>query len=65
MRKLLCYGDSNKALADAHGVRFADASSWDIELASDFDHFSERGHRQFAEALLRFLQQPAATAERR
>ena len=47
--------DGFKALAGEYGVRFADASLWDIDLASDLDHFSERGHRQFAEKLLQFL----------
>ncbi len=37
-----------KACAEDKGVRFADAASWDIDLAYDQVHFSEAGHRKFA-----------------
>ena len=47
--------DGFKLLAEQYGVRFADASLWDIDLASDWDHFSELGHRQFASEILKVL----------
>jgi len=47
--------DGFKLLAEQRGVLFADASLWDVDLASDLDHFSELGHRQFAQELLQVL----------
>ena len=34
------------------GIRFADAGKWDIPLAYDGVHFTEKGHRAFAAGLL-------------
>lgn len=41
-----------EALARRLGVVFADAGMWDIPLTFDGVHFTEEGHRAFAEALL-------------
>ena len=43
-------------MAGMKGVRFIDASKWDIELAYDNVHFSTRGHRVFAEKMAGVLQ---------
>lgn len=44
-----------RALAERLGVRFADAGGWQMELAYDGVHFTEAGHRAFAEGLSRVL----------
>ena len=41
------YGD----LAEKLGIPFADAARWDIPMAYDGVHFTEAGHRIFAERL--------------
>lgn len=41
------------ALAREFGLAFADAGAWDVDLAFDGVHFSEEGHRAFANGLLR------------
>ena len=46
-----CY----EALARDLGIRFADAGKWGVELAFDGVHFSEAGHRTFAEKMLEVL----------
>ena len=38
-------------LAEKAGIHFLDAADWDIELCFDLVHFSEAGHRGFAEKL--------------
>ncbi len=43
------------ALAQRLGVRFADAGEWDISLTFDGVHFTEEGHRAFAEGLFNYL----------
>lgn len=40
-----------QALAKQRGFRFADAGKWQVELAFDGVHFTEQGHRTFAEKL--------------
>lgn len=40
-----------KALSARLGIGFADAGDWNISLAFDGVHFSEDGHRTFAEGL--------------
>ena len=40
-----------RRLAEQYGVMFADASQWNIDLAYDGVHFSEKGHLQFAEQM--------------
>ncbi|MBQ7535301.1 MAG: arylesterase [Stomatobaculum sp.] len=44
-----------RRLAEKYGVLFADASEWGIGMGSDLVHFSEEGHRTFAEHVIRFL----------
>lgn len=44
-----------KTLAQRLGVRFADAGEWDIALTFDGVHFTEDGHRAFAEGLYKEL----------
>lgn len=48
-----CY----EALARKLGIFFADAGAWNVELSFDGVHFSEQGHRAFAEGMLNFLEQ--------
>ena len=38
-----------RALAQDHGIAFADAGEWGIALAFDGVHFTEEGHLRFAE----------------
>ena len=42
-------------LAERFGVRFADTASWNVELCFDQVHFSENGHRIFAEKIIQLL----------
>lgn len=44
-----------KSLAQCLGIRFADAGEWDISLTFDGVHFTEDGHRAFAERLFQYL----------
>ena len=44
-----------RELADRMGIKFADAGKWDIELAYDGVHFSEKGHARFADAIASIL----------
>ena len=41
-----------RRLARDRGIRFLDAADWDIPLAFDGVHFTEEGHRRFAENLM-------------
>lgn len=43
------------ALSERLGVRFADAGEWNIPLTFDGVHFTEEGHRAFAERLVKLL----------
>lgn len=45
-----------RALAERRAVRFADAAGWDVETLFDGVHFSEAGHRVFAEQIRRELE---------
>lgn len=47
-----CY----EALADNLRIHSADAGKWGVELAFDGVHFSEDGHRTFAERMLEVLE---------
>lgn len=47
-----CY----EALARRLGIPFADAGLWDVELSFDGVHFSEGGHRAFAEGMGKVLE---------
>ena len=40
-----------RAVADKLGVRFADTAAWEIDMTFDGVHYSEQGHRTFAEQL--------------
>ena len=40
-----------RKLASEMGLRFVDAAGWDIPMAYDGVHFTEEGHRRFAERL--------------
>ena len=44
-----------KALAERLGVRFADAEDWEVSRAFDGVHFTEEGHKAFAEGLANYL----------
>lgn len=44
-----------RCIAQRLGVRFADAGTWNIPLAYDGVHFTEEGHKRFAQELLNFL----------
>lgn len=43
------FGSAYGKLAAAAGVHFTDAGQWNIELGHDGVHFTEKGHRTFAE----------------
>ena len=40
-----------KALAERLGMRYADSGEWHIDLTFDGVHFTEEGHKHFAEGL--------------
>lgn len=40
-----------RALAERLGIRFLDTADWDIPMAYDGVHFTEAGHRMFAQRL--------------
>ena len=44
-----------KTLSERLGVAFADAGEWNIPLTFDGVHFTEEGHRIFAERLSNYL----------
>ena len=44
-----------KTLSERLGVAFADAGEWNIPLTFDGVHFSEEGHRAFAEGISNYL----------
>lgn len=46
-----------RIIAERCGIRYADASEWNIELAYDLDHFSKAGHREFARNILIKMQE--------
>ena len=43
------------ALAQRSGIHFANAGDWNISLAYDGVHFTQKGHRAFAAGLLTVL----------
>ena len=47
VRLNIAYG----TLAEKLGIRFIDATDWDIDVTFDGVHYSEEGHRAFAENL--------------
>ena len=44
-----------QALAQKLGIAFVDAGQWNVDLTFDGVHFTEAGHRAFAEGLYRHL----------
>ena len=44
-------GTAYRTVAEKLGVRFIDATGWDIEMEFDGVHYSEKGHQTFAEQL--------------
>ena len=46
-------GSLYQTLAVRLGILFADAGKWDVELAYDGVHFTEQGHRAFADSLFK------------
>lgn len=52
-----------EALAGRLGIPFADAGKWDIPLSHDGVHFTEQGHRSFAEGLLEVLLRTKSAAQ--
>lgn len=49
-----------RSLVGRLGIRFVDTGDWDIPMAYDGVHFTERGHRAFAAGLLEALSVPTA-----
>lgn len=47
--------DKYKQIAEITGTGFADPFGWNIPMAFDRTHFSEEGHRIFAEKMLPFI----------
>lgn len=58
VRESAALADAYAALAADLGVRFADAGQWGVELVFDGVHFSEAGHRAFAQGLRAALEAP-------
>ena len=50
-----------RSLSKAYGCLFADTSSWGIETAYDMIHFSQAGHRTFAEHMLLWIKTSLCT----
>lgn len=48
-------GDVCQALADRLGIPFVDSRSWQIPMSFDGVHFTQEGHRIFAERLKEYL----------
>lgn len=48
-----CY----ETLARKLGIFFADAGAWNVDISFDGVHFSEQGHRAFADGMLKILEQ--------
>ena len=49
------FAQSCQTLAEHLGIRFADAGKWDIPLAYDGVHFTDKGHRAYSAGLLEVL----------
>ena len=50
--------EAYQSLAKQLKIRFADAGLWNVSLAYDGVHFTEDGHKSFAEGLYRTLSAP-------
>lgn len=55
IRESLLLGKIYRDLAERLGVVFLDASNWNVPIAYDGVHFTEDGHRLFAEEILYYL----------
>ena len=47
--------EAYQALSRRLGIAFVDAGKWNVELAFDGVHFTEEGHRSFAQGLYAYL----------
>lgn len=54
--------ESYRELAARHGLRFADASSWELDFAFDGVHLSEKGHVLFADEMEKELRKISGEA---
>ena len=50
-------GSFYRELANKLGIDFLDAENWDIPLCHDGVHFTEKGHRIFADNILKHITQ--------
>ncbi len=46
-------GEYYEEIAQRMGIQFVNTEGWDIPMAYDGVHFTEEGHRRFADALIR------------
>ena len=46
-----------RVLSLESGILFADAQDWNVELAYDGVHFTEKGHKLFAEGILKSIKE--------
>ena len=44
-------GAEFKIAAEQFGIQFADSAEWNVDIAFDGVHFSEEGHKRFAEKI--------------
>lgn len=44
-----------RSIAGKRGIRFADAGAWNVDITFDGVHFTESGHKAFAEGLRKEL----------
>ena len=52
----LAFAEGCRALAERLGILFAGADRWELSLAYDGVHFTEQGHRAFAQAFFETLE---------
>ena len=48
-------GGEYRKTAEKLGIRYTDTGQWDIQVVFDGVHFSEEGHRKFAEKMRKEL----------
>lgn len=51
----VCLAEEYRILSEKLGISFVDTRLWNVELAFDGVHFTEEGHRHFAEQLMEVL----------
>ena len=56
LNKCVQLGKAYADIAQKENIRFVDATDWDIEVTFDGVHYSEAGHRTFANELLFAIQ---------